>query len=249
MADEVQSLNRALSLLEALASSGQGLGISELSRRVRLPASTVHRLLSTLGRKGYVTQLHDEKYHLGYKVVEIGRAFVEGSQLTKIVRSYLEALCQKTGETANLVILDDDEALYLDKVESPHNLQVFSKIGYRAPLYCTASGKVLLAGLSEEDLERYLRRTRLKALTKNTITSPETLRKELAAARARGYAYDVEECEAGARCVAIPVKGLLDRVVAALSVSGPAVRLRKREMDRAVDYLLSVGEKLSARIK
>jgi IclR family transcriptional regulator, KDG regulon repressor len=249
MSDGVQSLTRALGILETLATSSDGLGISELSRKVRLPASTIHRLLSTLGRNGYVIQLDNEKYRLGHKLIEIGRNFLDSSHLTKIIRPYLEEASRETGETANLVILDKDEALYLDKVESSRILRVFSMIGSRAPLYCTASGKVLLAGFPEEQLRRYLRNTKLKALTPNTITSPAALRNELGTAMARGYAYDLEECELGARCAAVPVMGLRDRILGAISISGPAVRLPKRKLDKAVRYLLEASAEVSARIK
>ncbi len=249
MAEGVQSLNRALGILEILASSSGGLGISELSQIVKLPASTTHRLLSTLGRKGYVTQLHDEKYLIGHKLVEMGRTFLESSHLTKIIRPYLEAACSETGETANLVVLDQDEAFYLDKVETPRLLRVFSRIGHRAPLYCTGAGKILLTGFSEEQLERYVRTTELKPLTPNTITSAASLQGELVIVRARGFAYDLEECEPEARCVAVPVRGFMDRLTAALSISGPAVRLNKKQMKKAVRCLLRLSAEVSAKLR
>lgn len=248
MAEGVQSLNRALGILETLASSNQGLGITELSKRVNLPASTIHRLLSTLGRKGYVAQLSGEKYHLGLKLVELARNFLESFQLQKIVRPFLEEICEQTEETANLVILDSNEAFYLDKVDSPRSLRVFSKIGHRAPLYCTGCGKVLLAGFPGDRLERYLREGELKPLTKNTITSRAALRKELARVRAQGRAYDWEECEIGARCAAVPIKAFGDRVIAALSVSGPAVRLNEKELERAADCLQVAALKIAGQI-
>ena len=249
MSEGVQSLNRALGILETLASSSGGLGILELSHRVKLPASTTHRLLSTLGRKGYVTQLHDEKYLLGHKLVEMRRIFLESSQLTKIVRPYLEKACGETGETANVVVLDQDEAFYLDKVESPRMLRVFSRIGHRAPLYCTRAGKILLTGFSHEQLERYVRSTELNPLTPNTITSAARLERELARVRTRGFACDLEECEPGARCVAVPVRGFMDRLIASLRISGPAVRLRRKEMKKAVRCLLAVSAEVSAKLR
>lgn len=249
MADHVQSLSRALNLLEALAASKNAMGISDLSRRLQLPPSTVHRLLATLGRKGYVTQVFDGKYHVGHKVVEIGRTFLENFQLTRIVRPHLELISQKTGETANLAVLEEDEAFYLDKVDSLRLLMVFSRIGHRAPLYCTAVGKTLLSGFSKERLDRYLKKNEFKALTANTITSPQALRRELEAVRARGYAYDWEECEVGARCVAVPLRGFMDRIMAALSVSGPAIRLDRRALESAAEYLLEAGTQVSAQLK
>lgn len=249
MANHVQSLSRALNILETLASSQKGMGISDLSRRLELPPSTVHRLLATLSSKGYVTHVSDGRYHLGHKVVEMGRTFLENFELSRIVRPHLEAVSHKTGETANLVVLDDDEAFYLDKVDSSCILMVFSRIGRRAPLYCTAVGKILLSGFSKERLEGYLKKTELKAFTSNTITSAQGLRRELEAVRAPGYAYDWEECEVGARCVAVPLKGFMGRVIAALGISGPAVRLDRQALERAAEYLLEASAQISAQLK
>lgn len=237
MSKNVQSLDRALNVVEALASSRGGLGISELSRKLHLAPSTVHRLLATLDEKGYATQLHDGKYCLGHKVVELGGAYLENFQLRNIIRPHLEELVLSTGETANLVILESNEAFYLEKVDSPRTLRVFTRIGHRAPLYCTAAGKVLLANYSEKQLKRYLKSTALEPLTERTITLPSGLRQELEQVRGQGFASDLEECEEGASCVAVPLTAFGQRLVAALSLSGPTVRFKDRERERAVELL------------
>ncbi|MGH9340458.1 MAG: IclR family transcriptional regulator [Acidobacteriota bacterium] len=248
-AGKVQSLDRALRILETLASANDGMGISEMSRKLGLSPSTIHRLLFTLSQRGFVTQLHDERYHLGHKIVEMSRTFVEGFQLVKIVRPYLEAVCKTTGETTNLIVLSNNEAFYLDKVESPRFLRVFAKIGRRTPLYCSASGKILLSGFSKEQLQKYLYDTEFTALTEHTITSPVALREKLKTIRDQGYAFDLEECEMGARCAAVPIKDQSDRVIASLSISGPAVRLSDETLYKVVAYLLETSEEISTRIR
>ncbi|HEY2933409.1 MAG TPA: IclR family transcriptional regulator [Acidobacteriota bacterium] len=248
MANGVQSLDRALRILEVLASSDRGLGISEVSRRVKLPASTSHRLLSTLSHRGFVTQLGDETYQLGHKVVEMGQTYLEASQLCRTVRPFLENVGGRTGESAFLVVADRGEAFYVDKVESPRMLRVFSRIGHRAPLYCTASGKILLSGYADDQLKRYLKQTRLIRLTRNTITSAAALRAEVQNIRHRGYAYDLEECEGGARCIAVPLCGFNGRVLAALSVSGPSSRLSRKKMEEVAGFLTGVGKQISAQL-
>lgn len=243
----VQSLDRALAVVEALASSRDGLGISELSRKLHLPPSTVHRLLSALDHNGYATRL-DGRYYLGQKVLELGRAFLQKYQLREIVRPYLEDLSQKTAETANLVVLDSNEAFYLDKIDSPRILRVFSKIGHRAPLYCTGCGKVLLSDFTSDQLKRYLRKVQLRPLTAHTITSAGALKKELARIRTRGFAFDLEECEVGARCAAVPIPGLGQRVIGGLSISGPSVRLSDRELNDAVQFLKGAAAEIAKQL-
>lgn len=244
MSKSVQSLDRALAVVEALASSRDGLGISELSRKLHLPPSTVHRLLAALDRNGYATRV-DGRYYLGQKVVELGRIFLQKYQLREIVRPYLEDVSQKTGETANLVVLDSNEAFYLDKVDSPRILRVFSKIGHRAPLYCTGCGKLLLSDFTPEQLDRYLRKVQLKPLTANTITSATALKKELGRIRRRGFAFDLEECEVGARCAAVPIRGFGGRPIGALSISGPSVRLSDLELTEAVKLLKATAAEIA----
>lgn len=189
------------------------------------------------------------KYRLGHKVVQLGGAFLENFELREFVRPYLEELVQTTGETANLVIVENHEAFYLDKVDSPRVLRVFNRIGYQAPLYCTAAGKVLLSGYSEVQLKRYLKEVELVALTANTITSRLELRRELQRVRQRGFAYDVEECEEGACCAAVPLKVLGQRLIAALSISGPAVRLKKHQLERATKLLKDTAARMSEQIE
>jgi DNA-binding IclR family transcriptional regulator len=245
----VQAVTRALGLLDALADSRGEVGIADLSRRVQLHVSTVHRLLGTLLAQGYVRQNPESgRYALGARALHLADAFLIQTDLRRVVRPVLERLCRETGESANLVILDGREAMYLDKVESPQGLRIFSRIGRRAPLHCTAVGKVFLAYLPTAEAARLLGRGPLEALTPHTITSRPRLRREIDQVRAQGYALDLEECEEGGRCIAVPLRSAGGAVEAALSVSGPTVRLTPRRLEELVPLMRALGEATSAQL-
>jgi IclR family transcriptional regulator, KDG regulon repressor len=245
----VQSIERALKLLDTLA-DGQGeIGIVELSRRVALHTSTVHRLLATLAGQGYVRQSPDtSRYALGPKAIHLAEAYLGQLDLRRVAHPFLERLTQETGETANLVIQDGRAALYLDKVESPRSLRIFSHIGRRAPLHCTAVGKVLLANAPPAQVDGLLGEGPLERLTRRTITSVAQLRRELAAVRLQGYALDREECEEGGHCIAVPVRNAIGQTVAAVGISSPSVRMPVRRVQELVPAVLRTGREISERL-
>jgi len=245
----VQSIARALRILETLAASRGEVGIVVLSRRVALHVSTVHRLLATLADEGYVRQNPDSGgYGLGHKTFHLAEAYMGQIDLRQAVRPILERLSQETGETANLVIRDGREALYLDKAESPRSLRIFSRIGRRAPLHCTAVGKVLMAYAPSPRMDALPDNAPLERLTRRTITSASQLRRELAGVRARGVAVDREECEDGACCLAVPVQNVTGETVAAVGISGPAIRMTSRRLQELVPVLLRAGREMSERL-
>jgi DNA-binding IclR family transcriptional regulator len=244
----VQSLVRAFALLEAMSAAPSEVGIAELAKQVALHVSTVHRLLATLVRLGYVRQSPQTgRYGLGAKTFHLAHAYLGHLDLRRAVRPVLLELSQATGETANLVILDEGEALYLDKVESPRSLQIFSRIGRRAPLHCTAAGKVLLA-FREREAKAVLTRERFEPLTRRTITSREQLLRELEKVREQGFGLDLEECEAGARCIAAPVHGPIEEAVAAISVSGPVVRMPMKRVQAVTADVVAAARRVSEQI-
>ncbi len=245
----VQSVVRALRLIDALSARRGEIGIAELSGQVGLHVSTVHRLLTTLVQQGYCRQSPETgRYALGAKVSSLAESYLGQTDLRQAARPFLERLCRETGETANLVTLDGREALYLDKAESPQNLRIFSRIGHRAPLYCTAVGKVLLAHRPWPEGRALIGRGSLKALTRRTNTSLDALKRELERVRAEGFAVDLEECEEGACCLAVPVLNGQGCIEAALSVSGPSVRMTSKRLRALVPLMRSLGEELSARL-
>ena len=245
----VQSIQRALSLLEALEDSRGEVGIAELSKRVGLHVSTVHRILSTLLARGYVQQnLDSGRYALGAQALHLAESYLDQMDIRRIVRPVLKRLSQETGETASLVILDRREALYLDKAESPQSLRIFSRIGHRAPLHCTAVGKVLLAYRSKAEVGALLGRGPLERLTKHTITAASQVRRELEKVRDQGFALDREECEEGACCIAVPIQNAQGDVEAALGISAPTTRLGPRRVEELIPIMLQTGREVSAHL-
>ncbi len=224
----VQSLERALTILEVMAKSGSPATVTGLAEKTGLKVSTVHRLLATLSYRGYVEQEADSsKYRLGLKMLEIANAVFSSSDIRSIVRPFLEELVERCNETANLSVLDDREIVYIDQVES-HNLiivKMFAQVGNRGPVHCTASGKVLLAYLPGDSLKYVLQNIELKKYTGETITDPDGLKKELARIRQDGYAVDFGELEENVRCVAAPVFNYEGKTAASISVSGPSSRI------------------------
>ncbi|MCG0239985.1 MAG: IclR family transcriptional regulator [Firmicutes bacterium] len=225
----LQSVDSALRLLETFSRAEPELTLAELSRRLGLGKSTVFRLLSTLEARGFVERNPETgRFRLGLKALYIGGLVIHRINLITGSQLALERLVRESGETAHLVVYERGEAVFVNKVESSRTVTMGSHIGARMPAYCTATGKVLLAHLPEGELERYLAETPLRRLTLHTITDPDRLREHLRQVREQGYAVDQQESEEGLMCVAAPIRGPQGNVVAAVSVSGPAVRLARQ---------------------
>ncbi|MCK9901480.1 IclR family transcriptional regulator [Parafrankia colletiae] len=219
----VQSVDRALALVELLAASGDGAGLADLARATGLPQPTVHRLLRALHERGWVRQDADRRYAPGARLIGLGNA--AQSLLATGAQPYLREAVAVSGETANLAVLEADQVVYVAQVASPHRLRMFTEVGNRAPAHSTGVGKAMLAHLPGPAVRELLERTGLPRRTATTITDPDQFTAELAAVRARGYATDDGEEEPGVRCVAFPLTDLSGRAPAALSVSGPASRI------------------------
>lgn len=231
----VQSLDRALDVLEALAEADDEITLSQLTERVGLPLGTVHRLLSSLVERGYAAQDRETRlYGPGPRVLEVAARAAANRRfsLSRIARPALQELTSATDETSNLLTLQGDEGVYSEQVSSARLVRMFTEVGQRVPLYCTGGGKAILSGLSPDQIEAYLSRTSLRAFTPKTLASPDRLRDELEQARLRGFALDDEEREAGVCCVAAPIFDRFGRCVAALSISGPISRL---SLERAAE--------------
>jgi DNA-binding IclR family transcriptional regulator len=215
-----------------MATSAQGISLKELSAKVGLPKGTTHRLLTSLAYFGYVRQLPESKdYCLGFKLVELGNRLLDHLDLRAQARPFLISLCKKTKETVHLVILDQNDALYVDKVvsdDNPAGLQMVSRVGRRVPAHCSAVGKVLLAQLSEQEMQALIHEKGLEKRTENTITNTEKLKHHLKVIYRQGYAVDDEENESGIRCVGAPIFNQQGQAIAAISISGPTLRITKK---------------------
>jgi len=228
----VQTIERVSSILDILAQSAQGISIRELSSTIELPKGTTHRLLSSLIYFGYVRQEPKTRnYFLGLKFVELGQILLSQLDLRKEAEPFLRDLAERTKETIHLVILDRNEIVYIDKVETdqnPSGLKMASRIGLRNPAHSSAVGKMILSNFSEEELQSFLKEKSLLRRTENTITDPIQLREHLKSLRKQGYAVDDEENEKGIRCVAAPIYNEIGKTVAAISITGPAFRVTRK---------------------
>jgi IclR family acetate operon transcriptional repressor len=240
----VQSVERALDVLEALASAGKQMGVSELGQVAGLPYATIHRLTATLVTRGYVRQdPRSRKYLLGARLVKLGAS--AGRVLGDWIQPYLQELVDLTGETANLALLEDGDVVYVAQVSSGRMMRMFTEVGQRVPPHGTAVGKVLLAHQPRQAVERILERNGLPAATPNTTTDPDALLTELDLVRTQGYALDMEEQEVGVCCVAVPALPM-DGWVAAMSVSGPTGRMGQETRGRIIADMVRVSERLTA---
>lgn len=224
----VQSIDRAISILEELAKDKNGCGVTVLSNTVGLHKSTTHRILGSLMSKGYVEKdLETDKYRLGTKILYLAGAVFERMDVRSIAKPYLEELSEKTNETIHLAVLDNQEALafYIDKVESPraNSIRLHSQIGKRIPLHSTAVGKILLLNKGEEKVRQLLAVNGMPKFTPNTIDNIEDYLQELDRVRSQGYAMDEIENEEGVRCIAAPIFDRKGKVIAAISISGATI--------------------------
>jgi IclR family KDG regulon transcriptional repressor len=249
----VQTIERISSIFDELCQSPQGMSVKNLSERIKLPKGTIHRLLTSLAYFGFVTQdLVSKQYHLGFKLVDLGNALLDQIDLRTVARPYLLNLTQKANEAVHLVILDQKEALYLDRVESDENrsgLQMASKVGMRVSAHSCGVGKVLLAAFSEKELNDFIKAKGLPRRTEKTITDAGQLKSHLEMVRNQGYAVDDEEDHLGTRCVAAPIRNELGHVIAAISISGPTIRVTWKKVqdtfkDQVMDAALEISRQL-----
>ncbi|GAA4717475.1 IclR family transcriptional regulator [Brevibacillus fulvus] len=248
-ASSVQSVDRALHILELLKEQNEGLGITELANRMDIAKSTVHRLLTSLKKQGYVRQEpSNERYLLGLKLIELGSFVTRSLEIRKVAIPFMNSLVQETGETSHLVVLEDGEVVYIEKIESPYTIRMYSLIGRRAPVHCTGVGKAIIAYLPEEQVRKLASYRGLRKFTDNTITSLEDLLVHLQEIREMGYALDREEHEAGVHCVAAPIFNHNGEAVSGLSVAGPLMRMDEEKVrfcaDRVVHYAREISRHL-----
>ncbi len=249
----MQSVDRALTVLELLAADGE-LGVTEIAGLLRVHKSTASRLLATLESHGLAEQLPDRgRYRLGVGVLRLAGATRSRLDIVQESRPIARRLAEQTGETVNVVILVGTETLYLDQVAGNSALMVHNWVGQRNPLYATANGRVLLAHVPDSECEAILAAISLPdhtlpRLTDRTPTSLEDLRGELTRTRDRGFSVAIDELEVGLTAAAAPVRGAEGTVIASLSVSGPSFRIDADRLDALVAALRQAAEQVSGRM-
>jgi len=244
----VHVLVKALDVLEALAQHGT-LSLSELGQQVGQPKSSVFRYLVTLEERGYVRRNPDtEQYSLGIKLIELGNLVATQFNVHDEAIGLMRQLLDKFRETVNLAILEDGRVVYLEILEGTQSVRMAARPGQRDFAHSTAIGKSMLAHLSDEDCTAILRRHGLPAMTEATITTLEGLQAELARVRERGYAVDNMENEPGVRCVGAPIFNHQGEVIAAISVSGPAIRITPSQVETIGRELVIATRTISERL-
>jgi DNA-binding IclR family transcriptional regulator len=220
-------VTKVLRILEMLHDSPGGLQLKEVAEKTAINKSTAYRVLAHLEHEGYVFRDSAGAYAIGVRLARLGSGASYQTTMRKVSRPVLEDLARITGETVSLAVLEGREVLYLDVMESAHTFRQVSYIGMRHPLYCTALGKAILAYYPDREREYLISGLEFERFTPHTITSAANLRKELRLIRQRGYSLDNEEVYLGSRCVGAPILDASDRVIAALSVSGPKTRITR----------------------
>jgi DNA-binding IclR family transcriptional regulator len=234
----VPALVRGLAILERIAKSRRGLTFAQITRHFGFPKSSVHTLLLTLEREGYV-QRHGEsgRYMTGMKLVSVASVTIDGVILREKAAPLLHSLAAESGLTAHLAILDRDEVAVVGKVEPPGHPRVATWIGKRVDIHCTSLGKCLLAYSPEPEVDRLIVGRTLLRHNENTIVSTVQLKRELVRIRAVGYAMDDEEEEIGVRCIGAPVWNWAGVIAAAVSVTGRTSQIHSETVEQIADLV------------
>jgi IclR family acetate operon transcriptional repressor len=241
----VQSVERAFELLELMADAGGEVALSQLAESSELPLPTIHRIMRTLVNHGYVRQQQkSRRYALGPRLIRLGET--AGQTLGAWARPYLAQLTNAIGETSNLAILDGDQIVYVAQVPSKHSMRMFTEVGRRVDLHCTAVGKAVLADMSRKAVDQLLSRTRMQPQTGKSIIDPVLLHRELHAIRLGGFAQDDGEQEIGVKCLAVSVPGA--PAPAAISVSGPEARMSRLAIREVLPLMRTVAHDLAAEL-
>ena len=222
----IQSIERAFAILEEVARHRNGMSLAELSKRIGLHNSTTFHLVKTMVSLGYVQQMRDSKrYRIGRHLFTLAAGALDEIELVRLVTPVLERLTEVSGECAHFAVRSGDKIVVLAKTTGTGLFQVADPVGVLRPAHSTALGKVLLAALGPEQIERYLATHELARYTPKTIVEREALAREIGEVRRNGIGFDDGEFDAEARCVAVPVRDFTGQVIGAIGISGPIWRL------------------------
>src|SRR5574341_765810 len=245
----IQVIDRAAEILDCFTFERPEMSVSEIAVKTRLHKSTAHRILIALEYNGLIQQnRHTGYYYLGLKLFKLGNQALARINLREIAKPHLIDLMEETQESVHLAIPDDNQVLYLEKVEGPHALRMPSRVGRRIPMYCTSLGKAMLSCLAEDEVRRIIKSQNLRAYTPNTIIKIDKLLAELRRTQKLGYAVDHEEIELGLTCVGSPIRNHAGEMVGAISVAGPSVRVRPARIPALGKAVMKVASAISAEL-
>ncbi|MGN7402650.1 IclR family transcriptional regulator [Cytobacillus praedii] len=245
----VKSVSRALDIIKLISWKKGGLGVTEIANQMDINKSSVYRILSTLVQYGYVEQdKGTERYKLGYQFLEVSSRLLESLDIRTEAKPFLQELEKETNEVIHLVVYDQGEVVYIEKLDGNEALRMHSKVGKRAPMHCTSVGKAILAYLPAGSVQEILERKGLPVHTVKTITDKNVLAEELAEVKKKGIALDMEENENGITCIAVPIFDHLGKVAAAVSISGPTIRMNETRLVELQPRMVEIGKQISARL-
>lgn len=242
---QITALQRGLQVLQLFAQAEQGLTAMQVAKRSGLPVSTVHRFLVNLENTGFLNCGTDGIYHLGLACFAVGQAALGQLDIRRLSLPHLVQLNHQTRETIHLTVRHGLTAVYVEKIDSPEQLRIHSRIGAAVPLYCTAVGKIMLAYMSEPERDKVLHQLDLRRLTPNTVGSLQELHTELLRVRKNGYACDMEEHELHIRCIAAPIWDHTGAVHSSLSITAPVVRMPVTRLRQLAPLIQSAGTQIS----
>ena len=244
------AVDRAITILEAAAERRDGLTNSEISRKLAIPKSSASYILRTLERRGFLRRDRETgRYRLGLKVLSLGRDVLASLNIGEMAQPFMSSLVERVHMTSHLAVLDQGEAVYVEKVEASGFFKVNTWVGRRMFVHSTSVGKVLVAWMPRPEVEAILREKGLKKRTPRTITGQGRFFAELERVRAHGYAVDDEENSLGARCVAAPVFDMLGNVEFALGISGTVSQMDDDTLPRVVEHLKDTARRISRQIQ
>jgi IclR family KDG regulon transcriptional repressor len=244
----VRAVERALQILKSFDDQHPERGVSEIAEVVGLHKATTHRILATMLNYGFIERSTDGlKYRLGVQLIDLGFKVTRRMDLRREAMPYISKLALQLNEAVDLSIWDQSQVLYVEMIQSQHALTISATVGQRLPGFCTASGKLFLAHLSTDELSEYLK-TPMHSFTKNTVTNPGELIKNLQMVRENGFATDNEEYEFGVRAVAAPVYNQQNRIAGVVGIPGPSNRLTPERIKEITPLLIQTTNEISLRL-
>ncbi len=244
----IPMLDRGLRIIEIIRNNRAPMGVSELSEETGLSKATIYRLLYTLEQNGYVEQDQvSEKYGLGMAFIKIGEYVKSTVDITSIAKPYMDKLAGLTGETTYLCRTYYDEALILETISGEASA-LYSMVTPTIPLYCSALGRVLLAGFSQDQLNQYMDSQEFAQRTINTRTTQQEIEQEIKAVNEKGVSVEIEEYEYGMTCIAGPIYDQTGEIIASLSVSGPATRIDYKGRERIIENVQRICSEVSKKL-
>jgi IclR family KDG regulon transcriptional repressor len=241
----IASLQRGLNLLTLFSKAEAGLAATQVAKLSALPVSTVHRFLMNLESTGFLHCDDEGGYHLGAACFSLGQAALRHLDIRRLSLPYLQELNRATRETVHLTVRHELLVVYVEKLDSPEPLRIFSRIGSAVPLHCSAVGKVMLAYMPPDEQAAVLAQLEIKRRTQNTISNVQDLHAHVQKVRRSGYAWDLEENEPHIRCVAAPIWDHAGNVNASLSITGPVVRMSMARLRQLAPLVQRAGLNIS----